>query len=92
MVAAQNRYKSVWDVLESDPLQVQSLKFKSALMIAINEYCSSRSISTEEVIKRLCIDEGRIVEIKNGQIAKFSLDELVDMAHRLGLKVSMEMV
>ena len=92
MVIAQNRYKSVWDALEPDPIQPQSLRLRSALMISINEYCSSQSISTEEVIKRLCIDAGRMVEVKNGQIDKFSLDELVDMAHRLGLKVSMEIV
>lgn len=92
MVAAQNRYKSVWDALEADPIQAQSFKLRSALVIAINEHCSSRFISTEEIIERLCIDAGRMAEIRNGQIDKFSLDELVDMAHRLGLKVSMEIV
>lgn len=92
MVIAQSRFKSVWDALESDPRQAQSLKLRSALMIAINEYCLSRAIPTAEVIERLCIDAGRMLEIKNGQIDNFSLDELVDMAHRLDLKVTMEIV
>ena len=92
MFTSQSRYKSVWDAIESDPIQAQSLKFKSALVIAINEYYSSRAISTGDVMDRLCIDAGRMVEVKNGQIDKFSLDELVDMAHRLGLKVSMDIV
>lgn len=92
MVIAQSRFKSVWDALESDPRQAQSLKLRSALVIAINEYCSSRSVSAENVIERLCIEAGRVAEIKNGQIDKFSLDELVDLAHRLDLKVTMEIV
>ena len=44
------------------------------------------------VIDRQCIDASRAVDLKNGRVDKFSLDDLVDMAHRLDLKVSMEIV
>lgn len=90
MAVGQNQYKSVWDALEVDPIQAKNLKLRSALMIGINEYCSSAAISTEEVIGRLCIDSGRVVDLQRGLVNKFNLDELVDAAHRLGLKVSME--
>lgn len=92
MFTSQSRYKSVWDALETDPIQAENFKLRSALIIAINENCSNRSISTEDVMKRLYIDVGRAVDLQNGQVDKFSLDNLVDLAHRLGLKVSMEIV
>ena len=92
MVAAQSRYKSVWDALEADPVQAQSLKLRSALMIEINEYCSNGVIPAKDVIERLCIDTGRLIDLQNGRLERFGLDELVDMTHRLGLKVSMEIV
>jgi len=92
MVAAQSRYKSVWDALEADPVLAKNFALRSALMIDINEYCSSRAISTKGVMDRLCIDTSRLVDLKNGRVDKFSLDDLIGMAHRLDLKVSMEIV
>ena len=92
MTTAQSRYKSVWDALEADPVQAKNLALRSALMIDINECCSRRAISTAGVMDRLCIDASRVVDLKNGRVDKFSLDDLVDMAHRLDLKVSMEIV
>jgi len=32
-----DRFNSVWDALEDDPVRVENLKLRSALLIAINE-------------------------------------------------------
>lgn len=92
MTTAQSRYMSVWDALEADPVQAKNFALRSALMIDINECCSRRAISTAGVTDRQCIDASRAVDLKNGRVDKFSLDDLVDMAHRLDLKVSVEIV
>lgn len=92
MITAQSRYMNVWDALEADPVQARNFALKSALMIDINGCCSNRAISTAGVMDRLCIDASQVGDLKNGRVDNFSLDDLVDMAHRLDLKVSMEIV
>lgn len=35
MFTSKGRYKSVWDALETDPIQAENFKLRSALIIAI---------------------------------------------------------
>lgn len=82
------RFDSVWDALENDPIRVQNLKLRSAAMIEITEKISSMGLSQVEAAKLLTISQPRVSALLQGKIDKFRLDSLVDMAHRLGLNVS----
>ncbi len=85
-----DRFINVWDALEDDPVRVENLKLRSALLIAINEELDSRGLKQKEAAALLHITQPRVSALKQGKVNKFRLDTLVDIAHRLGLHVSME--
>ena len=82
------QYKSVWDALEDDPVRVQNLKLRSALLMDITEKLRSLDLTQAKAAEILCINQPRVSALLQGKIDKFRLDSLVDMAHRLGLNVS----
>ncbi|MCG8074292.1 MAG: XRE family transcriptional regulator [gamma proteobacterium symbiont of Ctena orbiculata] len=84
------RFDSVWDALEDDPIRIENLKLRSALLIAINEELDSRGLKQKEAAELLHITQPRISALKQGKVNDFRLDTLVDIAHRLGLHISME--
>ena len=86
----ENRFDSVWNTLEDDPIRIENLKLRSALLIAINEELSSRELKQKETAELLNITQLRVSALKQGKVNDFHLDNLVDIAHLLGLHVSME--
>ena len=82
------QFESVWDALEHDPIRVQNLKLRSAAMIEISEKIASLGMSQTEAAKLLTISQPRVSALLQGKIDKFRLDSLIDMAHRLGLSVT----
>ena len=89
-MSERKRFDSVWDALEDDPVRVENLKLRSALLIAINEELDVRGLKQKDAAELLRITQPRISALKQGKVNDFRLDALVDIAHRLGLHVSME--
>ena len=83
-----HQFESVWDALEDDPIRVQNLKLRSAAMIEITGKIASMGLSQAKAAELLLISQPRVSALISGKIDKFRLDSLVDMAHRLGLNVS----
>jgi predicted XRE-type DNA-binding protein len=82
------QFESVWEALEEDPVRVQNLKLRSVLLIDITEKLRSLDLTQARAAEILCINQPRVSALLQGKIDKFRLDSLVDMAHRLGLNVS----
>ena len=82
------QFESVWDALEEDSVRVQNLKLRSVLLIDITEKLRSLDLTQARAAEILCINQPRVSALLQGKIDKFRLDSLVDMAHRLGLNVS----
>lgn len=85
-----NRFASVWDALENDPIKAENMKLRSALMIAISEHIVEMRLTQSEAAKRLHITQPRVSALTKGKIEEFRLDTLINMAHRLGLHVTMQ--
>ncbi len=83
-----NRYASVWDALEDDPIRRENLKLRSQLQIAISERI--KGLEQSEAAEILKISQPRVSALLKGNVNDFRLDSLVDMAARLGLHVSIE--
>jgi predicted XRE-type DNA-binding protein len=84
-------FLSVWDALEDDPIRRQNLKLRSELMIRINEKLRSLGITQTEAAGILCITQPRVSALLKGKIESFRLDSLIDIAHRLELRVSIRL-
>jgi predicted XRE-type DNA-binding protein len=81
-------YESVWDALEEDPIRRENLKLRSELMTVIIENVKNRGLTQQQAADLLHITQPRVSALLQGKIDEFRLDMLVDIAHRLGLHVS----
>jgi predicted XRE-type DNA-binding protein len=90
MVEVQ-KFASVWEALEDDPIRRQNLKLRSELMIRISEELRTLSVTQTRAAEMLCISQPRVSALLQGKIDKFRIDSLVDMAHRLGLDVALRL-
>ena len=83
-----DQFTSVWDALEDDPVRQENLKLRSALMMEIAERIKEQGLTQNQAAKVLHITQPRVSALLKGKINDFRLDSLVDMAHRLGMHVS----
>ncbi len=81
-------FKSVWDALEDDPVKNKNLKLRSELMIAISQRIESQGLTQQQAAKVLHISQPRVSALLQGKLDAFGLDSLINMAHYLGLNVS----
>ncbi len=86
----KNSFEFVWDALEDDPIRIENLKLRSALLIEITEKIKNQELTQEKAAKVLQMTQPRVSLLLQGKINDFRLDSLVDMAHRLGLHVSIQ--
>ena len=84
----KDRFASVWDAIEDDPVRVENLKLRSTLMIGIAERIKDEGLTQTQAAEVLHITQPRVSALLKGKINDFRLDTLVDMAHRLGMHVS----
>ena len=87
-MSKKDQFISVWDALEDDPVRVENLKLRSALMIQIAERIKDQGMTQSRAAEVLHITQPRVSALLKGKINAFRLDSLVDMAHRLGMHVS----
>jgi len=83
-------FESVWEALEDDPVRVQNLRLRSELLMRIAEELRARKLTQAKAAKLLTVTQPRVCALLQGKIEKFRLDSLIDIAHRLGLRVAIE--
>jgi predicted XRE-type DNA-binding protein len=87
-MSKNDQFTSVWDALEDDPVRQENLKLRSALMMEIAERIKDQELTQTQAAEVLQITQPRVSALLKGKINDFRLDSLVDMAHRLGMHVS----
>jgi predicted XRE-type DNA-binding protein len=87
-MSKKDHFDSVWDALEDDPVRQENLKLRSALMMEIAERIKGQGLTQTQAAEVLHITQPRVSALIKGKINDFRLDSLVDMAHRLGMHVS----
>jgi predicted XRE-type DNA-binding protein len=83
-------FASVWDALESDPVEIASLKARSELMIAIIRTINDWNVQRAAAAKRMGITSKRLKDLYKGNMDEFSLDDLVRLASQAGLSVKLD--
>ena len=84
-------FSSVWDALEDDPVKAENMKLRSMLLSAVIECINNKEgLNQTDMAKFLGITQPRVSALMKGKISDFRLDSLVDIAHKLGLHVSMK--
>ena len=83
-------FTNVWEALENDPEQAANMTMRSNVMIAINDTVRGWNTTQAAAARRLGITQPRLNDLLHGRITKFSLDTLLTLATRAGLKVKID--
>lgn len=81
----QRQYASVWDAIEDTPRKAASMRARSELLIALQEWVKIRNKTQVEAARILGVTQPRMSDLACGRIHLFSLDVLMDMAMIAGL-------
>jgi predicted XRE-type DNA-binding protein len=85
-------FESVWDAIEDDPAQAARMKALSALLRAVQDEVKAWKVTKSIAAERLATTPDRIDAIRRGRISEFNLDDLLTLATRAGLNVSVSAV
>jgi predicted XRE-type DNA-binding protein len=88
----EQRFKSVWDAIETSPEEAANMKARSDVLTAIRKVVDGWDITQVEASRRLGITQPRMNDLLRGKIDKFSLDALMNLAARAGLSVQVKVV
>jgi predicted XRE-type DNA-binding protein len=83
-------FANVWDALEDEPETVANMTARSNVMIAIKRAVRGWKTTQAQAARRLGITQPRLNDLLQGKINKFSLDTLLTLATRAGLKVRID--
>jgi len=81
-------FANVWDALEASPEVAVAQTVRSEVIMAIGERVRGWNTTQARAARRLGITQPRLNDLLQGKINKFSLDALLNLATRAGLKVS----
>ncbi len=66
------------------------MKLRTAILSAVIEHINGEGMNQCETAELLGISQPRVSALMKGKISEFRLDNLVNVAHKLGLHVSMK--
>ena len=78
-------FASVWDAIEDTPQQAASMRARSELLMALQEWVKIHAKTQVEAARILGVTQPRLSDLARGRIHLFSLDTLMDMATIAGL-------
>ena len=68
------------------PDEAEYLKIRSELMVSLQKVITVRGLKQAEAAKRLGVTQPRVSDLMRGRIDLFSIDTLIDMLARLGIR------
>jgi predicted XRE-type DNA-binding protein len=83
-------FGNVWDALEDNPEDAATMTMRSNVMIAINDKVRRWDMTQAQAARRLGITQPRLNDLLHGKFNRFSLDTLLTLAMRAGLKVKID--
>ena len=84
----KDRFTSVCDAIEDDPVRQGNPKLRSALMIDIAELIKEAGLTQKQAADILHSTRPQVSALLIGKLNSFRLDSQVDMAHWLDMHVS----
>lgn len=84
------RYRNVFDALESDPAVAENLKIRSQLMSTLSLHIEKRNLTQREAVELFGVNQPRISDLVRGKIERFTIDMLVNMLARAGKHLSVK--
>ena len=83
---SRKRFASIWDALEKSGTEAASMRLRAELANELIERLRQRKLSQSRAAELLDVTQPRVSDLMRGRLDLFSLDMLVDMAERAGLR------
>lgn len=85
------QFNHVWDAIADTPAEAANLKARAELMHQLIAILKGKDWKITDAAKRCGVTQPRLDELLHGQIAKFTLDELMNIGTALGMQVSISL-
>ena len=82
----RKKFDSVWDAITNTPQESASMKIRSDLMRALQEWLSIQGCTQADAATFFGVTQPRVSDLTRGRISLFSTDALLDMAATAGLR------
>jgi len=82
-------FASEWDVLEDTQEAAANLRLRSELAIAVTEAVKRMKMAQADAASHLRVSQPRLNDLVQGRLYRFSLDALVALAARAGLRLEL---
>ena len=73
----EQRFKSVWDAIESSPTEAANMKARSDVLMAIRKVVDGWDVTQAEAARKLGINQPRMNDLLRGKIGRASCRERV---------------
>jgi predicted XRE-type DNA-binding protein len=83
-------FANVWDAIEDNREAAANMTMRSDVMIAVHNAVQGWKTTQAQAARRLGVTQPRLNDLLHGKINKFSLDTLLTLATRAGLKVKID--
>lgn len=84
-------FTNIWHAIEDSPEEAANMTMRSKVMATLSETIQGWNTTQARAARRLGITQVRLNDLLQGKINKFSLDALLTLATRAGLKVRIEL-
>jgi predicted XRE-type DNA-binding protein len=82
----KKRFASVWDAIEDSAPEAASMRLRAELANEIIERLRARKLTQAKAAELIGVTQPRVSDLMRGRLNLFSLDSLVDIADRIGLR------
>lgn len=86
---AQRSTGNVFRDIGFGPEEAESLRLRAALMVKIRQLLKARRLTQAAAARLFGVSQPRISDLVRGRIDLFSLDTLVDMLAKVGMRVQL---
>jgi predicted XRE-type DNA-binding protein len=84
-------YANVWDAIENTPQDAAAMRARADLMIALQERLKALKHTQAEAAALLGVTQPRVSDLMRGKIDLFSVETLIDMLSRAGIRVEVKL-
>ena len=77
---------NVFRDLGFSPAEAEHLRVRSELMVSLQKAISARGLTQSKAAELLDVTQPRVSDLVRGRIDLFSIDTLIDMLSRLGIR------
>lgn len=79
--------RSDYETLDQEMAELESLRIRTELMLALRCYIQQRQWSPEEAARAFRQSSPRMQNLINGEISRFSVEDLVHLLTKAGLTI-----